>query len=77
MRFWEKNRALHRDDLPYDPKMLEYEPNVEQIIGSGSPFAQGVGVIQQVLNKYGCNCWYLAHKTPTLFHFEMTGYKTL
>lgn len=40
--------------LPYEPQMLDCEPNIEPIIGTGSLFAEGVREIQQVLEKYGC-----------------------
>ncbi|WP_319580343.1 AAA family ATPase [uncultured Methanospirillum sp.] len=39
--------------LPYEAEMLECEPDVRGIIGTGSGFAEGVEEIQEVLERYG------------------------
>lgn len=39
--------------LPYEPEMLECEPDVRGIIGTGSGFAEGVEEIREVLERYG------------------------
>lgn len=39
--------------LPYEPEMLECEPDVTPIVGSGSSFVKGVEEIQQALERYG------------------------
>jgi len=39
--------------LPYEPAMLECEPDVRGIIGTGSGFTKGVEEIHEVLERYG------------------------
>jgi CO dehydrogenase maturation factor len=39
--------------LPYEPEMLECEPDVRGIIGTGSGLAEGVEEIREVLERYG------------------------
>ena len=39
--------------LPYEPVMLECEPDVRGIIGTGSGFAEGVEEIRGALERYG------------------------
>ncbi len=39
--------------LPYEENLIEYEPDVQPLLATGSPFVRGIGELRDILVQYG------------------------